>query len=350
MMRGEVSREMKFEIDSYFEPDIAWVGEINRQTLKLESLTSVFPATTTQLVCSLWRGINGENGIALTLTLAGRQLTARAEDSSPVIATRRAFEQLTGQVATLIEERRKEGFWQRTSRDRSARENVHEKETPTTRGEAAASIDRELGELYNFVHREIATAQAQGDLNRGDLTVEEIVDEVALIALEEFEERPAGLSFRSWLFQLTLDVIKRKKREIEIERRARTSFEGKNSVGEPARLEDEIYDFFQPNHYVRLKDLIPDGDLPSPEEALAEREFQQHINRALAQLPRRWREAFVLYSVEGLTLEEVARVTRQPVDSTRRAIELARELLRAGLAEAGVKPTERELRREAVAS
>jgi len=181
------------------------------------------------------------------------------------------------------------------------------------------------------------------------VTVEEIVDEVALTAMQEFEERPAGLSFRPWSFQLALDVIKRKKYEIESERSALTSFEDKNS-GEPAALEDEIYDFYQPDHDLCLRDLISDGSLPTPEEALAHREFQQHINRALAQLPRRWREAFVLYSVEGLTLEEVARVTRQPVDATRRAVELARELLRAGLAEAGVKPTKQELRRKAVAS
>jgi DNA-directed RNA polymerase specialized sigma24 family protein len=85
------------------------------------------------------------------------------------------------------------------------------------------------------------------------------------------------------------------------------------------------------------------------EETVAELELQRHINRALAQLPRRWREAFILYSVEGLTLEEVARVNRQPVDATRRVIELTRELLRANLAEAGIRPAERELRREVVA-
>lgn len=345
-----MSQKMKFEIDSYFEPDIAWVGEINRQTLKLESLTSVFPSTTTHLVCSLWRGINGVNGITLTLTIAGRDLTARAKDSSPVVATRRAFEELTGKVATLIEESRTEGVWHRTSRDRFVVGNVREKETPTTRSEAAASVDRELDELYNFVRHEIAIAQAQRDLNRGDLTVEEIVDEVAVIALERFDERPTELNFRSWLLQLALDVIKGKKREIEIERRALMSFGEQNSFGAQTQPEDEIYDFFQPDHSVRLNDLLPGVGLPTPEEALAEREFQQHIIRALAQLPRRWREAFVLYSVEGLTLEEVARVTRHPVDATRRAIELARELLRAGLAEVGVKPTERILRREAVAS
>ena len=340
---------MKLEIDSYFEPDMAWLGEIHRQALKLEGMVSVFPASTTQLICSLWHGVNSNSGTTLELAIAGRKLMARGEDLSPVMATRQAFEKLTHKVMALIEECRAEGFWRRTSRDKFVPAESLSKEKITTGSEAAASIDRELGELYNFVRREIAMAQAQGYLKRGDLAVAEIVDEVALTALEQYEQRPAEINFGPWLFQLALDVIKRRKREIERDYKALMSFEVTEPNVERPEVEDEIYDFYQPDNEVRLKDLISDGRLPTPEETVAEREFQQHINRALAQLPRRWREAFILFSVEGLTLEEVARVTRQPVDATRRAIELARELLRANLAEAGISPAEQELRREVVA-
>jgi hypothetical protein len=45
---------MKLEINCYFEPDIAWLGEINRQTLLLERRASVFPASATLLECALW--------------------------------------------------------------------------------------------------------------------------------------------------------------------------------------------------------------------------------------------------------------------------------------------------------
>lgn len=341
---------MKLEIESYFEPDIGWLGEINRRALKLENLISVYPASTSQLICTLWHGINSSSGITLTLTVAGQKLVARGEDPSPVMATREAFEKLSRKVTGLIEECRAEGFWRRTSRDRFERNESPREETITTGSEAAASIDRELSELFNFVHREIAMGQAQGDLKRGDLAVAEIVDEVALTALQQYEERPPELNFRPWLLQLALDVIKRRKREIERESKVLTSVEVPESHAERPEVKDEIYDYYQPDSDVRLKDLIPDGRLPTPEETVGELEFQQHINRALAQLPRRWREAFILYSVEGLTLEEVARVTRQPVDATRRAIELARELLRTNLAEAGIRPAERELRREVFAS
>src|SRR5919199_1519884 len=42
---------MRHEIDSYFEPDISWLGEINRQTLRLEREASVFPPGRTHHNC-----------------------------------------------------------------------------------------------------------------------------------------------------------------------------------------------------------------------------------------------------------------------------------------------------------
>lgn len=338
---------MKLDIEAYFEPDIAWTGELNRLTLKLEKLTSVFPTSTTYLLCSVWREGESLSGVTLTLAIAGRELRASAEHSSPVQATRKAFGDLERQVNALIQQRREEEFWQRTSRDRFAHDSARAAEPlPSTRSEAAASIDRELSELYNFVRREIAIRQAHGDLKRGELTVAEIVDEVALTAMEQYAEPPADLNFRPWLFQLALDVIKRRGSEVEA---ARGTIDLAQPVQERSQSEDEVYDFYQPDHETQLVDLIPDGLLPTPEETLAASELQQCINRELARLPRRWREAFMLYSVEGLTLEEVARVTCHPIDATRRAIELARELLRAGLAEAGIKPAEPEMRKEAAA-
>lgn len=129
---------MKLEIDANFEPDIAWLGEINRQTLKLEAMTSVFPASTTQLSCSLWRGTNSSSGVTLTLAVAGRELMAQAEDPSAVTATRAAFENLRRQVNGLLEECRHEGFWRRTSRNRFERQHSLKQETITTRSGAVA--------------------------------------------------------------------------------------------------------------------------------------------------------------------------------------------------------------------
>jgi RNA polymerase sigma factor (sigma-70 family) len=343
---------MKVEIDCYFEPDVAWLGEINRQTLLLERRVSVFPASVTQLECALWHGVDSKFGITLTLNIAGTKVISRAEDRLPVVATRRAFVDLNRKLTAFTEQTRNKDYWLRTSHNRGAKAESLRYGTPKTDREVVHWLDQYLSEIYNFVRREIATGQARGDLNAGDLTAEEILDEVASEALEEFAEKPEELGFRAWLFQLALETIKCMSREIDRDRRTIVSLSENGNGLKPSTgvgVEDEIYDFYQPEHEIELKDIVPDGRLPKREEALTQREIQRYINRALAQLPRRWREAFVLYSIEDFNLEEVARVTRESVDATCRSVEMAREYLRACLSEAGVKIAP-EKRKEATAS
>lgn len=328
---------MKYQIESSFEPDIVWLGEINRRTLILEREASVLPPQATHLRCDLYTDGEGRAGVGLSLRAGATELRSRAEDPSPVEATRRAFDEISRQLVAYLDEQRREGFWARTSRNLGARASG--RVSPATQREAVEEIDRYLPTLFNFARREIAYRQTVGDLVAGDLGAEEVVDEVALAALERFDERPRELAFDRWLLQLALDAIERRVSEVKEERenllRVEEDVPETPPEEEVAHEGDEIFEFYQPDEDLRLADLIRDERVPTPEEALARRELQQHIVRTLASLPRRWREAFVLYSVEGLTLEETARVTRRPVDDVRRAVELAREHLRECLVEAG---------------
>ena len=111
---------MRHEIESYFEPDIAWLGEINRRVLQLEREVSVFPPQHTHLHCALWRGREDSAGLTLTLRLGSMELYSRAEDSSPVIATRRAFDELHHQLAECMIESQNKDIWPRTKRNRLA--------------------------------------------------------------------------------------------------------------------------------------------------------------------------------------------------------------------------------------
>ena len=346
-----MTEEVKHQIESFFEPDIVWLGEINRQTLQLEREAGVLPPQATHLRCDLYRDEEGCAGISLSLRVGETELRSRAEDSSPVAATRLAFEDLSRQLSAYLEDQRRKGFWSRTSRNLGVQANG--RISPATRREAIEGINRYLSTLFNFVRREIAYRQAVRDLVAGDLSAEEVVDEVALTALEQFDARPRELDFSHWLLQLALDVIERRVGEIKEERESLLHVE-EDALETPPEEEvahegDEIFEFYQPDEDLRLEDLIRDERVPTPEEALAQRELQQYIVRTLARLPRRWREAFVLYSVEGLTLEEAARVTRRPVDDVRRAVELAREYLRECLVEAGAiresrRPSQEEVR------
>jgi hypothetical protein len=113
---------MRHEIESYFEPDIAWLGEINRRVLQLEREVSVLPPQHTHLRCALWRGKEDQVGLTLTLSVGDMELYSRAEDSSAVVATRRAFEELHRQLAECRIELQGKDFRRQSKGNRPAPE------------------------------------------------------------------------------------------------------------------------------------------------------------------------------------------------------------------------------------
>jgi hypothetical protein len=88
---------MKFQINSFFEPDLLWEGEIHRQIQKLGRRLGISLASRANLECSLWRGTESAVGLALTLDLENVRLQGKAEDSSELVATRKAFDALNQQ-------------------------------------------------------------------------------------------------------------------------------------------------------------------------------------------------------------------------------------------------------------
>jgi hypothetical protein len=78
---------MKHEIECSFDPDIIWLGEINRQVLRLEREAGVFPPDRTHLSCVLRQGGDRPAGVILTLRVGQEKLSSFAEDPSPVKAT-----------------------------------------------------------------------------------------------------------------------------------------------------------------------------------------------------------------------------------------------------------------------
>src|SRR5262249_37801651 len=68
---------------------------------------------------------------------------------------------------------------------------------------------------------------------------------------------------------------------------------------------------------------------------LESRELQRYINRTLATLPRVWRRAFTLHYVGGVTVAEIARMTKGAESEVERHLEYAREYLRQRLREDG---------------
>ena len=53
---------------------------------------------------------------------------------------------------------------------------------------------------------------------------------------------------------------------------------------------------------------VPESPDAGPEAQTLSREFEQILDRALAQLPEEWRDAVVLRDIEGLSTEDAAEI------------------------------------------
>ena len=89
--------------------------------------------------------------------------------------------------------------------------------------------------------------------------------------------------------------------------------------------------FHQPDEKLFEENVIPDRAANNPEELAARRELITLVETTLRDAGRNEREAFILYTVEGFTLEEIADISDHPVEEVRAAIRKAREHLQRAL-------------------
>ena len=73
------------------------------------------------------------------------------------------------------------------------------------------------------------------------------------------------------------------------------------------------------------------SDAPSPNEDLTTREFYEHLQEAIAQLPETFRTTIVLREIEGLPYEEIAEITGVSLGTVKSRIARARIKLQSVL-------------------
>jgi RNA polymerase sigma factor (sigma-70 family) len=190
----------------------------------------------------------------------------------------------------------------------------------------SALVDRILPlfrPLLSHARVELRAHEALGEIPPGEISPEEIVDEALLQALDHAGEAPDDALY-PWLRRFVRRAIeraaragRRRRREVSLETPIGTQWPNDDSHGPPRRLVD----------------ILPDPTSPIPEEVVESRELQQELARMLSQLPRSWREPFLLRYRDGLPVPKIAKLEGVPPEVVRRRIELAREALRAMLAD-----------------
>jgi len=305
--------------------------------------------------------VDHENGrstvVSLNLRLPSGQMTSQKPGEKPVTAVKSAFTDLTAQLTKHKELLR--GQWTRQSRRAARGKDVDNVSSPvgssvpvqsvsqgdhdaTDRGTQAHLIDANwvsdnLERLRRFVDHELRTRVIAGQIREDQITAEEVIDEVMVSALSQEDHRAQVLSRESWFHRLAMMAIRRL-----VHANADTAVVSlDSSAGTPnvTASDENSLQFHQPDDTTSEESVIRDQTVRTPEEIFAGEEMVAQLNLVLLGLGSQDREAFVLYTMEGFTVEEIARLSDRPPDLVRKSIHHARERVQQRL------PEQNDLRR-----
>jgi len=202
-----------------------------------------------------------------------------------------------------------------------------------------AVLGRQLRHVYHFVRHRLAELEAVGDLPRGELSVEDVVDAVVLRAYHELAKNLDAAQLRRRLMGWAREQLGAEVKRLK-EWHRRTPVHTEDDVPEtpPAeavsRLGEEILDFYEPDEDLKVEDVLPDLSIPDPERQAEREELQWCVSTALAGLPEQWRRALDL-SVDGRSRAELARELSLSEPEVEQVLDRARDYVRQRLVESG---------------
>ena len=143
---------------------------------------------------------------------------------------------------------------------------------------------------------------------------EDIVQETLLKAIDKIDQFRGESSFGTWLYSIALNESRR--------------LFAKQKKSELKSIEEYL-----PLHQDHNHDTAQLFDWRDPHKILEDAEIRHLVEEALAELPQKYREAFVLRYIEELSVKEVAELTKQTIAAAKSRILRARLALRDRLAQ-----------------
>jgi RNA polymerase sigma factor (sigma-70 family) len=312
---------------------------ITQQIQKLQKRLQVFRPDMVSLIGSVDEHPKTGFVVAVNLRLPSGQLAARETADTAVSAIKVCFDSLREQLSKHMDHLRAEWKWPRRRRGERTRE---EQQVPFEETLAAVQpelvseqditvwLDANLEQWKRFVERELSFRSSSGQFRQQQITAEEVIDEAIAHALDGRTEKPEKVTLEPWLYFLSRAAIDR------LAQQARGD-EGQvgldSSVrGEVASGSDEaMLQFHHPDEMLTNENLIPDGRAATPEEIAANDEVVAMVEMALRHARHEDREAFILFTMEGFTLQEIAVISGRKPEEVRASIASAREQLRKAL-------------------
>lgn len=311
---------------------------INQQLEKLGRYLQVFRPNLVHL-----KGIIAESsarqgiGVSLNLRLPSGQMAS--EKSAPNIntAVKAAFDDIAEQVKKHKQLLRNQHKWpRRRGPERAVIGTVPFEQTvaavkPESISHADISqyIDVNFSRLKRSIQRELLYRIDEGQLMPDQLAVEDVVNEAIAAALSDQSEKPERMKLEPWMHRLSVEAINRLASDGAEE--VRIPLERSRGRQNVQASDEAVLQFHQPDEKLFEENVIADPAANSPEELAARRELIGLVSAALRDAGRNEREAFIFYTIEGFTLEEIADITNHSMEEVRAAIRRAREHLQRAL-------------------
>ena len=315
-------------------PDIE--KEINHQIEKMRKRLQVFRPELVHLKAILDQNSPREGIlVSLNLRLPSGQLAAQQKASTPTAAIKTAFDDLMQQLTRHKEILRSSHKWRRW---RSGPQESPEPGVPFEKTLAAvlppavsaddigSYVDANLSRLQRFVDRELYFRRAEDEIPEDGITTGEVVDEVVARALGD-GDRPEKLALEPWLYRLAMqamDEMITRLHEVESPVHLEDSRRKQNVLAS----DEPSLQYHQPDEGWTRESVIPDRRVATPEQVTYSDEMIALVEAALRGADRTDREAFLLYGIEGFSLNEIAVITGRHPEAVRESVQRAREQVR----------------------
>jgi len=159
-------------------------------------------------------------------------------------------------------------------------------------------IDNYKNMVYNLAYRMC---------NNNPQEAEDISQEAFLRAYQSLARFNPSYKFSTWLYQITLNIIRDKFKKKEL---------NPTSLDSPVETDDSEF-------YPQTPDLTN-----NPEQIIARKEDAKAVQEAIYALPLKYREVLVLRYLQDLSYIEIANILKLPVGTVKVRLYRAREQLR----------------------
>jgi len=310
---------------------------LQQQTHKLNRLLQVFRPDLVHLKGSIAENSGPGFAVSLNLRLPTGQLAAQEKGDTMVSVVKGAFGELAGQLKKHKQMLRNQHKWpRRCGPQRATIDTVPFEHTvavvkpqPVSRGDISSYVDANLPRLRRFVERELTHREIEGRLLRDEVSIDDVVGEAIANALDERHDKPERMRLEPWLYRLALNAIHSIASSNGDEgssplERPRGIVEEEDAVEGDAQFSGMEAPFYSEN-------AIVDSAAQTPEDLAARNELIELVERSLRDAGRNQREAFILYTIEGFTVDEIANITNRAAEQVRVDIRTAREHLQKAL-------------------